>query len=235
MLKKQAENAWKKLRTRSELHGFVLIGGSALALQINHRESEDLDFAWPHERLPRLQLEKLREDLPEIEFQPETDPVRLREADDCGLDWEDYTQNLVLEGARVQFFAPDRHERTILANAAGDKIHIATVEQIFAMKALVCAKRSKSRDWFDLYILMRDHGYTFDQFHQVFIDAGDKYSYDVAVLKLCSGRPPTTDEGYHSLAPNPPSIATMNEFFTERKNAYEVAAAEREARRKLAE
>jgi predicted nucleotidyltransferase component of viral defense system len=213
----------------------VLVGGSALAMQINHRESEDLDFAWPQARLPRLKLEKLKESLPEIEFQPETDPIRLREADDADLDLRDFMQNHVLDETRVQFFAPDKEERTILEAAAGDRVNIATVEQIFAMKALVCAKRSKSRDWFDLYILMRDHGYTFDQFHQVFMDTGAKYSYDVAVSRLCSGRPPATDEGYHSLTPNPPSIVTMNEFFTERKNAYEVATAEREARRKLTE
>jgi hypothetical protein len=33
------------------LAGFVLIGGSALALHIHHRISEDLDFAWPYGQL----------------------------------------------------------------------------------------------------------------------------------------------------------------------------------------
>ena len=236
MLKKETEDAWRKLRERPELNGFVLVGGSALALQIHHRESEDLDFAWPQAKLPRAQLELLRANLPEIQFVPEDDPIAVREADDCGMDLRDFSQNyLIHNDVRATFFVLERAERQVIGEGIGQPLRVASMDEIFALKALVCSKRSKTRDWFDLYILMQDYGYTFDQFHQVFVETGAKNSYDVAVSRLCSGKPNTKDEGFFSLLPNPPTLEIMNRFFTERKDAHEQETAEKAARRKLAE
>jgi hypothetical protein len=236
VLKKETEDAWRKLRERPELGGFVLVGGSALALQIHHRESEDLDFAWPQAKLPRLSLELLKTNLPEDRFSTADDPIAVREADDCGMDLRDFSQTYVINDAvKVTFFILDQAERQVIPERIGQSLQVASLDEIFALKALACAKRSKSRDWYDLYILMKEHGYTFHQFRQVFVDAGAEGAYDMAVARLCSGRPNATDEGFSSLQSNPPTLEVMNRFFTESKDAYEQEAAEKEARRKLAE
>jgi predicted nucleotidyltransferase component of viral defense system len=227
------EDAWNKLRTQPELGGFVLVGGSALALQIRHRESEDLDFMWPQARLPRLRLEQLQGNVAGMEFVPETDPILLRDADDALLDLRDFTQNYLLDGVRITFFVPDHPERAILARNNAESVRVATVDEIFALKALVCAKRGKSRDWFDLYALMKDHGYTFAKFHQVFIDAGARMSYDTAASRLASCQASPRDEGFQTLVESPPTLEQLAEFFTARKNAYERDEAERAAREKL--
>jgi hypothetical protein len=45
MLKPDTEAVWQFLRRQPGLTGFVLMGGSALALRLGHRQSEDLDRA----------------------------------------------------------------------------------------------------------------------------------------------------------------------------------------------
>jgi len=49
------------LQASKFLNDFVLIGGTALALHIGHRRSEDLDFITPHLRLPRQVLTDVEE------------------------------------------------------------------------------------------------------------------------------------------------------------------------------
>jgi hypothetical protein len=60
MLKPDTKAAWQFLQKQPALAGFVLTGGSALALLLAHRQSEDLDFAWPGAQLPRQRLAALR-------------------------------------------------------------------------------------------------------------------------------------------------------------------------------
>jgi hypothetical protein len=84
---------WGQLKAREELSGFVLIGGSALALQIGHRRSEDLDFAWPHGSLPRAALQKLLESVPDTTFIANPNEAQLQEAADACLDLNDYRQD----------------------------------------------------------------------------------------------------------------------------------------------
>ena len=60
MLPRDTEQVWNLLKDQPVLAGFVLVGGSALTLRIDHRVSEDLDLAWTQARLPRNRLEALR-------------------------------------------------------------------------------------------------------------------------------------------------------------------------------
>jgi hypothetical protein len=47
VLPPETDRIWTFLKEQPSLSGFVLIGGTALALQIAHRRSEDLDLAYP--------------------------------------------------------------------------------------------------------------------------------------------------------------------------------------------
>ncbi len=59
MLPPETDHLWGHLRRQPSLRGFVLIGGTALALRLRHRVSEDLDFIHPGPLLPRGQLDQL--------------------------------------------------------------------------------------------------------------------------------------------------------------------------------
>ena len=50
---------------------------------------------------------------------------------------------------------------------------------------------------------------------------------DIALTRLCSGRPHQQDEGYESLLANPPSLAQMSEFFLQVADEARAAAAKR--------
>ena len=89
----------------------------------------------------------------------------------------------------------------------------------------VTADRSKSRDWFDLYTLMRAHGYSAGKFESVFAASRVRQKMEIALGRLTGGRPHALDEGYESLA-KAPALEEMSAFFREvASQAREVSAA----------
>ncbi len=56
--------------------------------------------------------------------------------------------------------------------AEAQGMQIGTLLELFNAKSLVLAVRSKTRDWLDLYLLMRDHGFDLNDYRQAFIEAG---------------------------------------------------------------
>jgi hypothetical protein len=55
----ETRRVWEFLSSLPALGGFVLIGGTALAMHIAHRVSEDLDFIIVGNKLPRAALNGL--------------------------------------------------------------------------------------------------------------------------------------------------------------------------------
>jgi len=201
--------------SKPELAGFVLIGGSALALHIHHRISEDLDFAWPYGRLPRESLQRLIEGDPSLDYVLDQNEVALREAEDANLDLADFAQNYLVNGVRVTFFSSYEAERKLLSHQRNEPLRIAAVPEIFALKALASADRSKSRDWFDLYTLFKQHGFTWKDFYEVFSKYSTVDQYRNAANRLCSGQPQSNDEGFEALVSHAPSLKEMSEYFQE--------------------
>lgn len=229
-LREDTARVWAFLRGHPALTGFVLVGGTALALQIEHRQSEDLDFGFGALRLPRARIEALRLAAREhgIAFVANDAPSAVEEFIIAGMDLNDYQQNyLASETVKVTFFCPDPEVLVHIAPGAEHGPRVATLDEIFAMKCLVSADRSKSRDWFDLYTLMRNHGYTPAQFEGVFFASKVPQKMEIALTRMCSGRPHQQDEGYESLLTNPPSLAQMSEFFLQVADEAHAEAAKR--------
>jgi predicted nucleotidyltransferase component of viral defense system len=215
MLQESTAKLWQALSSKPELAGFVLIGGSALALHIRHRISEDLDFAWPYGRLPRESLQRLIEEEPSLDYVLDQNEAALREAEDTNLDLADFTQNYLVNGVRVTFFSSYEPERKLLAHQPNEPLRIAAVPEIFALKALASADRSKSRDWFDLYTLFKHHGFTWKDFYEVFSKYSTVDQYKNAANRLCSGQPQANDEGFEALVSQPPHLEEMRDYFWE--------------------
>ena len=97
--------------------------------------------------------------------------------------------------------------------------------EIFASKSLVSAKRSRLRDWFDLYVLLQFHGFSMRDYAAAFEKAGDRHGFEIGLTRLCSGRPDATDEGFHALVSNAPSLDQLREFFVARRDQFEVGLA----------
>jgi Nucleotidyl transferase AbiEii toxin, Type IV TA system len=228
VLPPQTNRVWEYLGRSSALAGFILIGGSALSLRIGHRLSEDLDFVFPARRLPRDRLTSLlwaalRDG---FHFAPDDDEASLEEFACGGLELHDYQQDfLVDQVVRVSFFAADDGLTRVLGPSTDSTARLASVDEVFRAKCLVSAIRSKTRDWFDLYVLFRQRGYSVRDFADAFRTANAGTQIDVAWTRLCSGVPQRDDEGFQGLVEHPPSIEEMRDFFRRLRDEYEVTTA----------
>lgn len=235
MLPKATEAVWNALREMHELSGFVLVGGTALTLRIGHRTSEDLDFARKGLRLPRERLERMMVELEKrgIGCARHDDPAAFEEFSESGLDLRDYQQDFSMgDGVKVTFFAPGTALAKVITDLVEPQPRIATLEEIFRTKCLAVSERARTRDWFDLFVLLRDHGFTMRDFVRAFEVAESLGSSELAMERLCSGKPSRADPGFKSLLPNPPSLEELHAFFRPKRDELEISmAAERAARR----
>lgn len=227
----ETERLWAFAREQSALGGFVLIGGTALAIHLGHRVSEDLDFAWVEPRLPRTRLEAFRRVAAEAGFllQPHDDPAALDEFSIAGMELHDYQQDyLVNAKVKLSFFTADEPLSRVLGTPATiDVPVIASLSQLFKSKCLVTASRSKTRDWLDLYLLMRDHGFSIHDYAAAFREAGIPGYLDTGLARLCSGRPSAHDEGWQHLLDHAPSLEEMRDYFIAQRDFLESDAAAR--------
>ena len=213
---------WRRLENEEALRGFILVGGTALSLRIGHRVSEDLDFAFPGMNLPSGQLAALRKKFPG--WKSNDNPASYDEFLNAGMSLHDFQQDyLTEENVKITFFAEDRDALSLLGSGLESGPRVAELAEIFALKALVSAKRSNSRDWFDLYSLIQNHGFTLREFQKAFEKANRLKNLDFAFQRLCSGKPSESDPGFESLAPNPPSVDELAFFFRKAVDDYMVA------------
>ena len=213
---------WRRLENEEALRGFILVGGTALSLRIGHRVSEDLDFAFPGMNLPSGQLAALRKKFPG--WKSNDNPASYDEFLNAGMSLHDFQQDyLTEENVKITFFAEDRDALSLLGSGLESGPRVAELAEIFALKALVSAKRSNSRDWFDLYTLIQNHGFTLREFQKAFEKANRLKNLDFAFQRLCSGKPSESDPGFESLAPNPPSVDELAFFFRKAVDDYMVA------------
>jgi len=225
MLKPETELVWAFLKDQPLLAGFILLGGSALALHLHHRFSEDLDFAYPAARLPRVRLDALRRvaSAAGFDFEPHDDPTAAHEFENGGLDLADYQQDFVANRTvRVSFFAPEPALLAVLEKQPeGAGPRLAALDELFRSKSLLTASRSKTRDWFDLLVLMTRCGYSMKDYHEAFHAAGIADQATVGLQRLCSGKPQASDEGFEHLSPEAPSLAEMQRFFQSQRDTFE--------------
>lgn len=110
-----------------------LIGGTALAVHLHHRQSRDLDFFYTD---PDLDLAALEQRLSQLRSFAVTTRARG-------------TLNGILQGARLQFLKA--HEQIDLDEPAPHAgILVSSLADVFAMKVKVIGDRGELRDYFDL-------------------------------------------------------------------------------------
>lgn len=225
VLPPETEQVWKLLENEPLLQGAVLVGGTALALRIGHRLSEDLDFLFTAEKLPRQALAECVRKLEQrrLRVQHNDNPASADEFAIAGMDLRDYQQDYIVDNkTKVTFFSADTSMAKILAKPPSPgRPRVAELEELFGLKALLTAQRSKTRDWFDLFVLFHHHGFTMGDYVNAFAKAGMGGVLDIALNRLCSGQPDASDEGFASLVERPPALTEMSAFFSKRRDAYE--------------
>ncbi len=155
-------NKFKKLSFFSE-HKAILIGGTALAYHLSHRESFDLDICFPFsEKLPELDFLENFNEVIALEFEQGIIDTAINE----GGDITEVMKRYIIDGVKVDFVinpSSNIYESDILKE---DNKHIlkhlriASIDSIFKLKSLLLLDRNKIRDLYDMVYLMKECGYT---------------------------------------------------------------------------
>ncbi len=58
---------------------------------------------------------------------------------------------------KLKFFVPEESALKILDRTGGKPVRVASLDELFKSKALITSARSKSRDWFDLFVLIKSY------------------------------------------------------------------------------
>lgn len=142
MLPPETERLWQRLQNEPLLAGWYLIGGTALSLLIGHRQSEDLDFAWPGKKLPIPLLNRLIGNLQREgwHLERDDDANAYDEFLIAGMSLHDYQQNFIAasESGKVKltFFSPDPPLSALLPKSTAPAVTIPPLPLLFQSKAL---------------------------------------------------------------------------------------------------
>ena len=218
VMPKATAEVFSILKNLPELQDFYLIGGTALSLHLGHRLSEDLDFITKASKLPRSSIDAAlahlrNKGLDTARNDPE---AAYDEFQIAGMELHDYSQNFIVgKECKLTFFSAEEHHRLLLESPLSHNgPTIASLDELQDLKAVVCASRSNSRDWLDLYLLAKHHNFTLERWKAAFKKAGlVQGQFDTALQRIQSGRIPPTDPGFHSLAPNPPTLDEITNYF----------------------
>jgi predicted nucleotidyltransferase component of viral defense system len=137
VISKKQVNLLKKLGFLKK-YGFYLAGGTALALQIGHRTSVDLDFYTEK----KFDSRKVREELDK----------RFKKVQEIYI--AEDTLGLSVDGVGVNFF---RYPYSLIKPCQGiERVLLASAEDIAAMKILAISQRGRRRDFIDIYFLIKE-------------------------------------------------------------------------------
>jgi len=119
------------------LEKYVLVGGSALALYLCHRKSEDLDFFTYENSFDKKEI---------FEYIQSFENKEILHQSDEQID-------LLLDGVKVTFF---NARWSFLKPQKVENFNLSSLESISAMKVNVMFLRAKYRDYYDLYFLVKE-------------------------------------------------------------------------------
>lgn len=125
-----------KIKHIPDVQNFYLSGGSALSLQLGHRESEDLDFFTNRSFQPQLLQQKLLQ---------------------CGIlenvEIDEGTLNLSVNNVKLQFLY---YPYTVLEKfIPWHGIHLSSVIDISCTKLITISMRGSKKDFIDLYFILQ--------------------------------------------------------------------------------
>lgn len=137
ILPKQQKYLFDKLTAAEWITPFYLAGGTALALQLGHRQSLDFDF-FSDFNFNRLNL--LRE------LGQYGDVMRFSETEG--------TLHCSLNGVKLSFFY---YPHPTIELLQVDRLRLASIIDIALMKFEAIAGRGDKKDFIDLYFILRNH------------------------------------------------------------------------------
>lgn len=176
---------------------YYLVGGTAIALYLGHRRSIDFDLFKPSAISHKRNLDK-------IAATPFAHTVTRRVAEQM---------NLIVNDVKLTFFQyPFPVEPTTRFETY---FRLPSLLQLAAMKAYALGRRSKWKDYVDLYFLLRDHFTIADITACATQLFGELFSEKMFRSQLCYFDDIDYTEAVDWLIPNPPSDNDIKQALTE--------------------
>lgn len=128
----------KKLKSVESIRDFYLGGGTALALQLGHRESEDLDF------------------FTQKDFEPQKLQIQLERIGKLGnVELAKGTLNCFLDDIKLQFL---HYPYPLLENKIEwEGIYLSSALDIACTKLITVSVRGSKKDFVDVYFLLQKY------------------------------------------------------------------------------
>lgn len=153
----RTKSVLEKISEKKIAGKFYLAGGTALAIQIGHRKSIDLDF------------------FSKEEFSVPDFKSRLSKIGKFSLDHEDdQTLSGSLDAVKISFFHYDYDQLFPLVNFIGTKL--ADERDIAAMKIDTISSRGSKKDFVDIYFLLKK--YSFAEILDIFSKKYSRIKYN---------------------------------------------------------
>ena len=125
---------------------YILVGGTALSLQIHTRQSEDLDFM----KLRTKKKKKMEVDW----FHIEKELATIGDIQHKDLLDIDHVEFLV-SGVKFSFYACDKYTPVTSPVKMMNNLYLADLKSIGVMKMEVMLRRSTFRDYYDIYSIIK--------------------------------------------------------------------------------
>jgi predicted nucleotidyltransferase component of viral defense system len=174
-------------------HDVRFVGGTALSYLINHRLSEDLDFAMATSELPKDEIIEMMESFGAIK-KKHSDYI-IDSAINHGEDIDDSHIMFDLNGVKVDFFTPPFNikEKVVWEEQPyhlyeDTNVKVASFETIFYMKTMAFWNRKKYRDVYDVYYVLSQgiNGKTPKAFIEEYMKYNISYTKELLLLKIQS-------------------------------------------------
>lgn len=176
---------------------YYMVGGTAIALYLGHRRSIDYDL---FKKAP-LKRKKNLEIIQESGF-----PYQV-------VFNTDGQMNLVVNGVKLTFFQYEFDVKAVTDFQGA--IKLPSLLDLAAMKAYALGRRSKWKDYVDLYFLLKDR-YSIDEIsaraETIF---GELFSSKMFRIQLSYFEDVDYSEEVEYLIPNPPSNQEIQTYLTE--------------------
>lgn len=144
----QTSEVFERITRLECIKPFVLVGGTALSLQLNKRQSEDLDFmCWKKSAKdkPEIPISSIKR---EIESVANIDSMEIG-----GFNFVSF----VVEGVKLSFYAaPRKRIPSMQVIPFKNNLQLADIKFIGAMKMEAMLRRSKFRDYYDIYTVLHE-------------------------------------------------------------------------------
>lgn len=147
-LSPKTEKVFNAIKEALIFREYILIGGTALSIQIHHRLSEDLDFCKWHDDPGKSSKEV---PWPEIERtlllsgQVKTDILDL------------FQVNFLINDIKISFYSNAiANSKGIHTNLTFGQIRLADINSLGTMKLEVMSRRNIFRDYYDVYSILQE-------------------------------------------------------------------------------